>query len=98
MRSPLRSYCDTSVRAVLALLVLLGWVLAPDVRAQAIAEPGSELSVSLLTFGPGEIYWERFGHNAIRIRNAADGSDIAYNSGIFAFGEEDFFLNFARGR
>jgi hypothetical protein len=61
-------------------------------------EAGSELSISLLTFGPGEIYWERFGHNAIRIRNTADGSDIAYNYGMFDFSEENFFLNFARGR
>ncbi|HOV56525.1 MAG TPA: DUF4105 domain-containing protein [Rhodanobacteraceae bacterium] len=80
-----------------ALLALWGALAAPA-PAAAQAAPGSALSVSLLTFGPGEIYWERFGHNAIRIRDAASGSDVAYNYGIFDFGEDDFLLNFARGR
>lgn len=80
-----------------ALLALLGTLAAPAPTA-AQAEPGSALHVSLLTFGPGEIYWERFGHNAIRIRDESSGSDVAYNYGIFDFGEDDFLLNFARGR
>ena len=48
---------------------------APGRRAQA--RPRQRAERVLLTFGPGEIYWERFGHNAIRIRDAASGSDVA---------------------
>ena len=59
--------------------------------------PGEQLQVSLLTFGPGSIYWERFGHNAILIRDAGTGSALAYNYGIFDFRQKNFFLNFARG-
>jgi len=52
----------------------------------------------LVTFGPGEIYWERFGHNAIWLREPAAGMDHTFNFGYFDFEQEDFFLRFLRGR
>lgn len=52
----------------------------------------------LVTYGPGEKYWERFGHNAIWLREPSAGLDHTFNFGFFDFNEEDFLLNFARGR
>jgi hypothetical protein len=52
----------------------------------------------LVTFGPGQIYWERFGHNAIWLREPAAGLDHTFNFGYFDFEQEDFFLRFMRGR
>ena len=52
----------------------------------------------LVTFGPGQIYWERFGHNAIWLREPALGLDHTFNFGFFDFEQEDFFLRFMRGR
>ena len=52
----------------------------------------------LVTFGPGEIYWERFGHNAIWLREPAAGLDHTFNFGYFDFDQEDFLQRFARGR
>ena len=52
----------------------------------------------LVTFGPGEIYWERFGHNAIWLREPAEGLDHTFNFGYFDFEQKNFFLNFIRGR
>jgi hypothetical protein len=68
--------------------------------AQELQTPpaGTNLDVALLTFGPGTEVWERFGHNAIQIRDRASGVANLYNYGIFDFDQEDFFLNFARGR
>ena len=66
--------------------------------ADSISPPRSSLVVSLITFGPGEEVWERFGHNAIEIRDAATGEARLYNYGMFDFAQENFFLNFARGR
>lgn len=63
----------------------------------APAEPGSELTVYLLTFGIGGRVWERFGHNAIRIRDARSGTDLAYDWGRFDFAQANFLSNFARG-
>jgi hypothetical protein len=62
-----------------------------------VAHSDSRLSISLLTIGPGELFFERFGHNAIVVREAGRPA-VVYNYGIFDFAQEDFLLNFARGR
>ena len=59
---------------------------------------GANLEVSLITYGPGETYWERFGHDAIQLRDTASGESVNFNYGVFDFDEKFFFLNFARGR
>ena len=68
---------------------------APDQTPLLI--PDSRPSISLLTIGPGELFFERFGHNAIVVREAGRPA-VVYNYGIFDFAQEDFLLNFARGR
>jgi hypothetical protein len=55
------------------------------------------LQVALVTFGPGPLYWERFGHNTIVVDDPAAGARISYNYGVFDFKEKDFLLNFALG-
>lgn len=52
----------------------------------------------LLTYGPGEIYWQRFGHNAIWIRDPARRLDHTFNFGFFDFAQEGFLRNFLLGR
>ena len=75
-------------------------LMAPAVAQGAVQtpEPGSELRVYLLTMGPGERVWERFGHNAIWIRDPASQPDTAYNYGLFDFQQENFLLRFIRGQ
>lgn len=65
--------------------------------AQAPVEPGANLEVYVMTMGPGDMIWERFGHNAIGIRDRAAGTDIVYNWGVFDFTEADFLPRFIRG-
>jgi hypothetical protein len=60
--------------------------------------PANGAEAWLVTFGPGEIYWERFGHNAIWLREPAAGIDHTFNFGYFDFDQEDFFARFMRGR
>jgi hypothetical protein len=83
------------------LTLLLSGVWSPPASAQtSLAEragPGSHLTVYLMTMGPGEQVWERFGHNAIWVHDAIAGTDIAYNYGLFDFRQEDFLLRFIRG-
>lgn len=83
-------------RWLAAVIVSLGLLLCCAASAQTV--PGETLKVSVLTFGPGEVYWERFGHNAIVIRDATSGNAVSYNYGMFDFDDEDFFVNFLRGR
>lgn len=63
-----------------------------------LAEPGSQLTVYLLTMGPGDQVWEKFGHNAIWIHNAALATDSAYHWGLFDFADKDFIPRFVQGR
>lgn len=64
----------------------------------AAQEPGSELTVSLLTVDPGRLVYELFGHNAIRIRDARSGTDRAYHWGVFSFDQPGFIRRFLKGR
>jgi len=61
------------------------------------AEPGSDLTVYLLTFGWGSAVWERFGHNAIWIRDRVRNTDITYNWGMFDFNQPHFIWRFVTG-
>lgn len=73
-----------------ALVLLLGGLLSGTLQA---AEPPA---ISVLTFQPGEVYWQRYGHNALLVRE--QGLERVYNYGIFDFRQKNFALNFARGR
>jgi hypothetical protein len=64
----------------------------------AADEPAPSTEVWLVTYGPGEIYWQRFGHNAIWIRDTDLGLDHVFNFGFFDFEQENFFLRFLQGR
>jgi hypothetical protein len=83
------------VRWALAALVLysaLGTRLSAQIRGSdrriAIAEDG--LQVYLVTFGEGELYFEKFGHNALWFRHGGRGIDEAYNWGEFDFAAPGF--------
>jgi hypothetical protein len=82
---------------------MLGVALAGPVSATGGPEdvgamaPDS-LQVVLVTAGPGPAVWERFGHNALWIRDETGGISTAYHYGVFDLGSEGFILEFIRGR
>jgi hypothetical protein len=84
--------------AGLQIALLLLWFANASAFAQTTQpEPAPALEISLLTIGPGPIFWERFGHNAIVIHDREASIEVAFNYGIFDFEQEDFLTNFARG-
>jgi hypothetical protein len=82
----------------LAFLLLALWLAIAPAHASVANAPGANLEVSLITYGPGETYWERFGHDAIEVRDTVSGEAVSFNYGVFDFNEANFFINFARGR
>ena len=70
---------------------------SPDARGTQDDDWGS-LHVYLLTMGPGDAVWERFGHNAILLRDPARGIDVAYNYGMFSFDQPGFVGRLMKGR
>lgn len=84
-----------------ALLLALAALAPRAVPAQSDsspATPGSRLEIYVMTMGPGAEIWERFGHNAIGVRDLDRGTDIVYNYGTFSFDEPGFLLHFVEGR
>jgi len=56
------------------------------------------LSISLLTFSPGQNVYNTFGHSAIRIRDFQKGTDYVYNYGSFDFETPGFYFKFIKGK
>jgi len=54
--------------------------------------------ISIVTAGPGEELYEKFGHAAIRIKDPVLNLDLIYNYGVFDFNQPNFLLNFADGK
>lgn len=85
------------MRAVCCGLLYLS-VMVTWSSAFAADEPAPSTEVWLVTYGPGEIYWQRFGHNAIWIRDPGRGLDHVFTFGFFDFEQENFLLRFLQGR
>jgi len=83
-------------RAVLLLMLFIGLVQVMPVRAQSLPPPESP-EAYLVTYGPGEIYWQRFGHNAVWLREPG-GLDHTFNYGFFDFEQDSFLRRFVQGR
>lgn len=83
--------------AVLLLVAVSGLARAQEPAPSTeggIAAP----RIGVLTMGPGEIFWERFGHDAIVVEDPASGALTSYNFGYFDLAEDGFIGRFIRGR
>lgn len=82
-----RETLQAAMRMAVALCVL--WC----VSCAAAAAP----RIGVITMQPGQIFWERFGHNAILVADDATGIATSYNFGYFNPSEPDFIARFVRG-
>src|SRR5688500_18521265 len=93
--------CAIAIRIAFCLLAVTPAVsrsqIIPFVPPSPAGEPGSELTVYLLTIGQGDEVWELFGHNAIWIKDRSDGSDMTYNWGMFDVNQPNFLGRFLTG-
>lgn len=81
-----RRFSRTLQRAFLAVALLQGVALSAQAQ-----------EAWLVTYGPGQEVWERFGHNAIWLRDAEQGLDHVYSFGYFEMDRPGFVVDFARG-
>ncbi len=72
-------------------------LLSSNVAGQIKLSDQSEVAV--MTLGPyqPELY-SAFGHSAIRVHDPVTGFDRVFNYGVFDFDQENFYLNFAKGK
>lgn len=64
-------------------------------EAPAVQVPAPRIGI--VTMQPGEIFFERFGHDAIVVEDPVSGQAISYNFGYFDPSEQDFIGRFIRG-
>src|ERR1041385_6325703 len=83
-------------RHALFVFILAGIVLGST--QVALAAPGDSLSISVLTYGPGSSAFDKFGHQAIRVRDSATRSDQVYNFGTYSFSGSMVIPKFVMGR
>jgi hypothetical protein len=83
--------------SITALALLTSVTTARAQVADSAGPPGSELTIYLMTMGQGDYIWERYGHNAIGIRDNRTGMDVVFNWGLFSFEEPGFLGKFLRG-
>ena len=79
---------------LLLCLLLAGNVLA----AEGIEASDPAPRIGVVTMQPGEVFFERFGHDALVVADPRGGPAISYNFGFFDPSEADFVGNFVRGR
>jgi len=91
------------LKSILLALTIVLLNLTPDVLALA-AEPGvprdlltPQAEVFLVTVGPGDLVWERFGHNGLVIRDKERGFNQIFHWGLFSFQSENFWPRYIRG-
>ena len=91
-----------ALAAVIASWAALGTAFAAQAAPAALsAQPTpapDDLSVAVMTFGPGDHPFFRFGHDAIWIHDRETGVDRVYNFGTFTFDSPRLILDFLHGR
>ncbi|KPN20915.1 hypothetical protein AO715_14060 [Xanthomonas sp. Mitacek01] len=78
-------------RAWLLLLLCLAWPLT------AAAQAGDVPRIGVATMQPGDVFFERFGHNALVVDDPDAPYPMSYNFGAFDPNEADFVPRFIRG-
>src|SRR5690606_6404786 len=86
--SPVRRGSPATRVAGLVLVAML-------VLLASVAQAAPRIGVA--TMQPGEIFFERFGHNAIVVDDPSFPEPVSYNFGYFDMEEPRFTANFIRG-
>jgi Domain of unknown function (DUF4105) len=78
-----------------ALALLMTWLLVW--LSLAALPAAAQIRIGVATMAPGEIFFERFGHNAIVVDDPALPEPVSYNFGYFDMGEDGFISRFVVG-
>ena len=84
-------------RIACCILLLSAASRAASAQTQPSASSADSLEVFLVSMGPGNEVWEKFGHNALIVVDRATGIQAAYNYGIFDFNQPRFLQRFLTG-
>lgn len=86
------------VIAVLVLGVPTRILAQPGLSPAAASASAAPYVIEIVTFGPGDHPFTRFGHNAIRVIDRVSHEDRVYNFGTFSIEARGLVVDFLRGR
>lgn len=84
-------------RLLRSFLLAGGLLLSACLHAQQPRLLSNEAHIYLVTCGPGQALYERYGHTALMVIDNELGISDVYNYGIFDFSTEHFYWQFVRG-
>jgi len=87
-----------AIRYLLACVLLFASIAGSAFAQGKVPVELSAPRIGVVTMGPGEIFWERFGHDAIVVDDPNLDEPISYNFGFFDMGEPGFIERFVHGR
>jgi len=80
------------------IILLLVLTLSPAALSARTGVNGRDLTVSLMTVGPGAPLYVWWGHIGLIVENEKEGWSYFYDFGNFSFEADHFYRNFAMGR
>jgi multisubunit Na+/H+ antiporter MnhF subunit len=89
------------MKKYLTVLCIIFLLVNSTIHAQknvALDTMTNNISVTLVTIGPGHDLTSWWGHTAIIVEDQGKGESKFYNYGLFSFEEDNFVLNFIMGR
>ena len=82
------------ITSILLLLLCTNAIFSQIITTKSLSEFSH---ISIITSGPGDVLYEKFGHTAIRVKDPATQLDLIYNYGIFDFDNPTFYVDFTKG-
>lgn len=80
------------------LLVVSSVALALPSETPSVAPRPQEVEVYVITFGPGDHPFSKFGHNAVLVVDRRHRADAVYNFGTFSAASPSLISDFLQGR
>lgn len=84
-------------RYIRCALIAAGMLFPTLTHAQELRHLSDEARIFIVTCGPGEALYARFGHTAVMVIDDEQGISEVYNYGIFDFNTQHFYWRFVRG-
>lgn len=87
------------ILVVISLMILCCVSVQSQIKAEISSSNAAgqdSITVSLVTYYPGEQVYELYGHAGIRVK-LPDGSGVLFNYGIFDFNAPNFVYRFVKG-
>lgn len=80
------------------LSLLLFFILFITFSFSQTRSLSGEAEISVLTLGPGNYLYDKFGHSAIRVQDKNTDLDLVFNYGTYDFNTPGFYTKFVQGK